>query len=160
MSNTCHPLSTLKVNSYLSRSAIVGVLSTVGLLAGVVPQLSGHSPMPMFSGSAYAQDDDAVRFARAAVAIEQRRVSVSDEVKKITGSVPDIACNQPQRLNSFPPNVRSLIVDFCNFSRQTIEKNGLTVDRFNEIMTQRQTDPAMQRRIDAEVRRLQGGGSP
>jgi Domain of unknown function (DUF4168) len=160
MSNSCHPLSPLKVNSYLSRSAIVGVLSTVGLLAGVVPQLSGHSPMPMFSAAAYAQDDDAVRFARAVYEIEPRRVSVSNEVKKITGSVPDIACNQPQRLNSFPPNVRSLIVDFCNFSRQTIEKNGLTVDRFNEIMMQRENNPTIRGRIDAEVRRLQGGGSP
>ena len=160
MSNTCRPLSLLKVNSYLCRSAIAGVLSTVGLLAGVVPQLSFHSPTPIFSVSASAQDDDAVRFARAAYAIEQRRVSVSAEVKKITGSVPDIACNQPQRLNSFPPNVRSLIVDFCNFSRQTIEKNGLTVDRFNAIMMQRQSDPEIGRRIDAEVRRLQGGGSP
>lgn len=160
MSNTCRPLTSLKVISSLSQSAIMGILSTVGLLAGVVPQLSFHSPMPIFSAAAYAQDDDAVRFARAIYAIEPRRVSVSDEVKKITGSVPDIACNQPQRLNSFAPNVRSLIVDFCNFSRQTIEKNGLTVDRFNAIMMQRENNPEMKRRIDAEVRRLQGGGSP
>lgn len=160
MSNTCRPLSPLKVNSYLSQCVIVGVLSTVGLLGGVVPQLSYHSLMPVFSSRAYAQDDDVVKFARAIYAIEQRRVAVSEEVKKITGSVPDIACNQSQRLDSFAANARSLIVDFCNFSRQTIEKNGLTVARFNEIMTQRENDAALRGRINAEVRRLQGGGSP
>lgn len=144
------------LNRMLSKSLIVGVVSTVGLLSGFVPELSGKSPTLNFHASVYAQSDgDVQNFARAAYTIEKRRLAVSEEVKKITGSVPDIACNQPDRLESFPGNVRGIIVDFCNFSRQTIEKSGLTVQQFNDIMTRRQSDPQLQERINAAIRGLQ-----
>jgi glutathione peroxidase-family protein len=141
-----------------SKSLIVGLLSTTGLLFGIIPELRGDRPIVVLnSSSAYAQqaisDEEVQKFARAAYAIERKRLSVSDEVKKRSGSIiSGFVCNQ---LDTVSPDIRSLVVDFCNFSRQTIESSGLTVQRFNQIMTQRESDPDLKRRIDAAIRGLQ-----
>lgn len=145
----------------LSRSFLVTLLSSVGLLCGVVPDLSANSPNMMFSSSAYAQavsDEEVVRFARAAFTIEKRRQALVGEIKNRTGgNIPDITCDVPQQLEDLDINIRNDVKNFCDFSRVTIQANQLSVTRFFQINKSRNSDSALQQRIDRELLRIQSG---
>lgn len=143
MTNVNSHISLSYLNRILLQSVIVASLSTIGLLCGLAPDLSSRSPNLIFSSSAFAlavSDDEVIRFARSAKAIEIRRQAV---VQQIKGAVPETTC---AAVNANTPNE---VKEFCDFSRQTIEANQLTVGRFEQIRNAMKTDPALKARIDA-----------
>lgn len=137
------------------------LLCTVGLLSGLAPDLSASSPTLIFSSIATAQavsDDEVARFARTALTIERRRQAVVEDIKNRTGgNVPEISCDSPERLDSLPANIREDVRNFCEFSRQTIQANQITVGRFLQIRNSQTNDPTLKQRIDRELLRLQSG---
>lgn len=139
----------------------VTFLCTVGLLSGLAPDLSASSPTQIFSSTAIAQavsDDEVARFARTALIIERRRLAVVEDIKNRTGgNVPEITCDSPERLDSLPTNIRDDVRSFCEFSRQTIQANQLSVGRFLQIRNSQASDSTLKQRIDRELLRLQSG---
>lgn len=159
MLNSCRPFFRPCLNRLLSRSLVVGTLTTMSWLSGLTPNLLGASGLPDFGSSAYAQsvsDLDLIRFARAAFAIELKRRAIEQEIKNITGgNVPEIGCYQPEKMATLPNNIRDIVKDFCDFSKQTIRGNGLTIPRFNTIKSNYENDSALKKRVDSELLRIQ-----
>jgi len=140
------------VKRFLTRSLVIGAVSTVGLLLGVVPTLNSSTGMG-FGYTAYAQDDsqfsdqDLENYVRAAETIELRRRNVLEEIKGITGNVPSIRCDRPNTLSELPSDARSMAVDYCNWAIGVVEQNNLGIEEFNAIMTASQSNEDIARRI-------------
>ncbi|MBE9229546.1 DUF4168 domain-containing protein [Phormidium sp. LEGE 05292] len=151
MTNANSPISLSLINQVISRSLLVTFLTSISLLCGLAPNLSFRSPHLILSSSAFAQaisDDDLRRFAQAAYAIERKRQAVVEGIVRRNLPVPDTTCAAG---GNIPPELK----DFCEFSRQTIEANQLTVGRFQQIRSAVQSDPTLKQKVDAELRRLQ-----
>ena len=144
-----------------SQSFVIGLLAAAGLASGWVPSLSERSPAQMFSTAAVAQaapsDADVKNYARAVLAVEEVRQLSYRDIKKIVGSsgIPAIACHKPKSLQGLPQNVRVIAVEYCNKSKKIVESNGLTIDRFNAITVNVQSDPNLEKRVQAELLELQ-----
>lgn len=148
-------------NRMLSRALVIVTVSSIGLLSGLAPDLSGRFGRVAFSNAAYAQDfsdGDLAKFARAAFAIEIERRNIEQKISSMTGgNVPQVGCDRPENLANLQDNVRGIFVDFCNFSKQTIQNNQLTVGQFNAIKTNYNSNPEVKKRVDGELRRIRGG---
>ena len=143
----------------LSRTLVVGALTTLGLLSGHVPDLSGSSAL-VFSSAAYAQpvsDPEVTNYARAVLVMEPVRQTAFNEIKKMIGSgdVPPIVCHKSKSLDALPGNARNIAVTYCNNSKEIVESNGLSIARFNAITVNLQNDPDLKRRIHDELLRIQ-----
>lgn len=153
-------LSRTRTGKPLAASLVVGVFATIGLLSGVAPDLSARSPELAFSSSAYAlsvSDEEVARFARTAWMIERKRAEVSAQVKRINGgNVPAIGC-EPGKVETLPRNIRDIVVDFCNWSTNTIKNNRFSINRFNQILDiyNQKTDRQLYQRIYNEFIRIQ-----
>lgn len=136
---------------------MVGVLSTWGLLSGVTVELSLGAPSFAFRSSALAQTDDEInRYVQAAREIESSRQSAYNEIKGIIGGeVPSFACNQrPGSLNALPAGRARDIADrYCDNAQNIVKKYNFTNESFNAITRRRQTDQALERRIQDALRR-------
>ncbi len=157
MSIHCRPIARPKLNRILSQSLMVGVLSTWGLLSGVTVELSLGAPSFAFRSSALAQTDDEInRYVQAAREIESSRQSAYNEIKGIIGGeVPSFACNQrPGSLNALPAGRARDIADrYCDNAQNIVKKYNFTNESFNAITRRRQTDQALERRIQDALRR-------
>lgn len=145
----------------LPQSLLIGILSTLGCLASVVP--SQHSALPdlVIGSPAYAQDAvsnaEVQNYARSVMAIEPLRQEAYNAIKQITGSdnVPPIACHQPRSLNNLNRNIRQIAVDYCRRSISIVESNSLTISRFNVVTTALQNDPDLAARIQEAMVQIQ-----
>lgn len=141
-------------------SLVVGTLTTVGLLSGLAPDLSGHSAAFFFSSAAYAQavsDTEVKNYAQAVLQAEPVRQEALDEIMTIIGSknASSIVCHDPNSLDGLPNNARNVAVDFCNQYKDIVESQKLTITRFNEITVNLQKDPNLEKRIQNELLRIQ-----
>lgn len=151
MTNANSPISLSGFNQVISRSLLVTFLALSGVLCGLAPNLSSPSPNLILSSAALAQpisDEEVRRYTQAAYTIEIRRLAVVEGIVRRNLPVPDTTCAAG---GNVPPELR----DFCEFSRQTIEANQLSVGRFQQIRSAVQSDPTLKQRVDAELRRLQ-----
>jgi hypothetical protein len=154
----------------LVQALVVSTLSTVGLLLGVVPSFK-PAPAGSFhlslSQAAYAQadpqavsNDEVQSYARSVLAIEPIRVKAYQEIQQMTGSddVPVVACHRPSSLSELPENIRDVAVDYCNQAISIVERNNLTITRFNQITIAHQNNRSLSDRIQQVINRIQNGG--
>lgn len=148
------------LNLNLSRAVIVGALTTMGLLSGLVPNLSASSPNIVFGSSASAQssavsESEVTNYATIVMTVEPARQAAYGTIKKRNGgNVPPIVCNDQQSLARLNPNIRNVATNFCNQYTQIVKRNGMTITRFNEITVMQQADPDLQNRIKNALLRL------
>lgn len=147
-------------NRMLLRSLVIFGFSTLGLLSGIAPDVSGRFGSIVFNSAAYAQefsDSDIAKFARAAFPIEIERRKTEQKIRAMTGgNVPEISCDRQGDISNLSGDVRSAVVDFCKFSADKIRENGLEVGQFNAIKIKYNSDPAVKKRVNGELRRLRG----
>ncbi|OCR01713.1 hypothetical protein BCD67_13920 [Oscillatoriales cyanobacterium USR001] len=158
--NTLLKTPQVRLDRVIPKSIIVASIATAGLLAGVVPSLSGTSPTLVFGTAAQAQETisskEITSYARAVLAIEPRRLEAVQEIKgKLNGSIPQVVCNETKSINRLRGDVRGLAVSYCEQAKKIIEEQGLTVSRFNAITLSQQADPALKQKIQAELLRIQ-----
>jgi hypothetical protein len=143
-------------NQILCQSLMVGVLAAVGLLSGLTPELSKDSQTLVFSTSAYAQavtDEELSRYVRASLKIEQLRLVVYNEIKKVNGgNVPEIDSCSSQGV---PGNIRAIWQNFCQQSQSITDAEGFSNTRYNAITRMRQADGNLERRVKEEAARQQ-----
>lgn len=147
----------LSWRSNFNKILLVASLATGSILFGIVPTVSGTSRLS-FQTAAYAQSaEEVTKFARAVLAMEPLRQAAYDDIKRIIGSsqVPNINCSQPSSFSSLPGNARQIAVNYCNKSRDFVRTSGLTIDRFNEIASQAQSNADLERRIQNAMIELQ-----
>lgn len=135
---------------------MVAALAAVGLLSGLTPEISVDSHSLVFSTSASAQavgDEELSRYVRASLKIEQLRLVVYNEIKKVNGgNVPEIAsCSSP----GLPGNIRSIWQNFCQQSQSITDAEGFSNTRYNAITRMRQVDGNLERRVKEEAARQQ-----
>lgn len=145
----------------LRQALVVTLISTVGLLLGVSHQTG--VPSLTFGSAAYAQDvsDQEVRsYARSVLAIEPIRLAAYNKIKQITGSqeVPVVACHRPSSLSNLPENIRDIAIDYCNQAIAIVERNDLTITRFNQITVAHQSNQDLSGRIQQAINQLQNSG--
>lgn len=152
-------LSRTRIGKPLATSFFVGALATIGVLSGFAPDLSSRSTNFSFSSAAYAQsvtNTEVTKYARAVLVMEPVRQTAFTEIKKmIRGDIPPIVCHKPKSLNTLPTNARKIAVNYCKRSKQIVESNGLTINRFNAITINLQSNPNLKRQVHDELIRIQ-----
>lgn len=161
MMNSAFHLPT-RLNKMLARSLTLGTLSTLGLLLGLTPDLSGQTSLRLFDSAAHAQDQESTftRYARAAFELEITRRPLDEEVKKLTGgNAPSKVCSN---VNQVQADVRDRVRDICaGFAAQRREivynKYKLSQEEFNSFQRQIidvSTRAEMEGKVNAELKRL------
>ncbi|MBW4566795.1 MAG: DUF4168 domain-containing protein [Tolypothrix carrinoi HA7290-LM1] len=116
----------LRKQRMLDKSFLFGALATVGLASSAFA----------LSSQVDAQTPTEIRnYAKSILAMEPERSRAFVEIKKIVGGgeVPQIVCSNPNSLNGLPNKARDIAVKYCNRSQQIVEQNGLSIDNFNKI---------------------------
>jgi Domain of unknown function (DUF4168) len=148
---------------HLNHALLVGLFSWGAVLLGVVPDVSvsnasGFNTVVLAQQSPEFSEAEIRNYARAVLGIEPRRQTAYNEIQAIFGagkSIPDVVCSETQAINSLDKGVRDIAVNYCTQAKSIIETNELTITRFNQITQSQQADPALQKRIQVELQRLQ-----
>ncbi|ARV57770.1 hypothetical protein BZZ01_03200 [Nostocales cyanobacterium HT-58-2] len=137
----------------LSKSLFVSVISTASLVPSafvLTSKADAQAPQSVNSGELRS-------YARAMLTMEPRRQQAFDEIKKIIGSgeVPKIVCNDNNSLNGLPGKAKDIAVNYCQSYQKVVEDNGLSIDRYNTITTQVQSNEDLKRQVYNILLRLQ-----
>ncbi len=160
MTNFCPTYFLANLNRMLSRSLLVGTISSVSLVAGLVPDLSRSSITRVFSAVAYAQEfsnTEVTKYAKAVLEAEPLRQTALDDIKQTIGSgeLPQIACYRKDTLATLPENARNIASNYCNQYESIVRKYFESFEEFNQITRNVQNDPNLKKRIQDEMLRLQ-----
>jgi len=147
-------------NRMLSRSLLVGAISTFSAIAGIVPELHNFSSLN-FSTAAYAQNFSAAEvnnYARAVLEAEPVRQTALTELKQSMGSedLPRIACDRQDTISNLPDNARNIAQGYCSQYESIVKKYFSSFEEFNQITKTVQNNPDLRQRIQDEMLRLQG----
>jgi hypothetical protein len=143
------------------QACAAGTLAATGLLFGLVPCFDRVGGGLSLSNTAYAQaasSQEVQSYARSVLAMEPYRETAFTKIQQITGSteVPVVACQRPSSLSNLPENIRDIAIDYCNQAIAIVERNGLTITRFNQITVAHQSDATLRSQIQAEICKIQG----
>lgn len=138
----------------LLQSMFFVTLTAVGLVYSSLTlsaKLEAQTPSPAVNTG------EVLNYAKAVLSMESGRQQAFDEIKKIVGSgdVPKIVCNEPNSFNSLPSKAKDIAVNYCNRSQRIVEDNGLSIQRFNKITQEIQTNEALKQQVYNELIRLQ-----
>jgi hypothetical protein len=141
------------------------LLVAIGWFAGITAILTGcgsnpasesPTPTPMVTS---ASSEDIENYAKAVLAIEQIRQAAYEEIQKMTNNetIPAVTCTKSESLAALSKNIQGIAVNYCERAKKFIdETEGLTMDKFNAITSNAQSNPELQQRIQTELVRLQG----
>lgn len=160
----CHLFTPYRPNQILPRSLFVGSITTISLLLGIVPELSGSHGFLTFSSLASAQEvrnEDVTNYARAVLAMEPIRQQTRDKLKQIVGAtnVPRFFACSPDKVNGLSDTARDTIDNYCTNAQNIVSSNNLTIKQFNDITNavsgNPPADPVLKQRVQQELIRLQ-----
>jgi len=159
------------------RQAMLGGLAITGLsvaLTGVpLPGLAG--PDSLMVRVAQAQDneissDEISSYAASVLEMDPYRTQAYDQIKNLLSGIDydmsavDMTCAGTANLNQIPRNVRgevrSIIVNYCNQASRIVERNGLSVRRFNVITAAYPQDPGLAEQIRTALIQIQQQSAP
>jgi hypothetical protein len=134
----------LTVNSIQSNLTVIvgrfltaGFMSAIAILGGFVPEVSRQVPKLVFNFSAYAQDisqQEVVNYTNAVYNVEMLRQQVYKQMQESTSEPPaGIICDRPETYQNLADDVKAIAVNYCNESKEIVEKNHLSVSRFNQL---------------------------
>ena len=158
------------LNRMLSRSAIVGAISTAGWMLGLVPSLDINleaTPLQRkaainFETSAIAQSINNARvpsFVRSTLEIELAREATLQTIRSISpdGRIPifecDLAAGTITNIESFSGQIRQSIQNFCNQSQSIVQQNQLSATDFRNIKNQYERNPQQYPQITSAFQR-------
>ena len=150
---TCSPS---RLNRNLIGAVISSALAAIGLVYGVIPQLSWDIIPLKFNITAYSQqnfsDTQVQNYARAIWQIEQNRQRAFSQIRQIIGRNPsNLACHEPKSLRNLPRKAQKIAVDFCNNSKKIAQNSGLSTIDFNRITQQAKNDRNLTQRINNAI---------
>lgn len=107
--------------------------------------------------------EEVKKYAQTAIEIEKNRQQTYDKIKNIFGNgdnIPKILCNDPKSFSDLPGNAKKIADNFCKRSEEIVEKNGLSVKRFNQITEASNKDKRIEKQIyDAVIKQQSGSKS-
>ncbi|MEM6612035.1 MAG: DUF4168 domain-containing protein [Cyanobacteria bacterium P01_C01_bin.72] len=114
-------------------------------MVGLAPEISGRSSNIdalvniSFAHTAAAQQftpAETENYARAGYEVELLRREVYQELKSLMNEPPpNIVCDQQSTLDSLKPEAKAIANRYCTQSRQIVQQNNLSINRFNELKT-------------------------
>ncbi|HEY9640714.1 MAG TPA: DUF4168 domain-containing protein [Coleofasciculaceae cyanobacterium] len=165
MMTALSPLIQLDSKRLFTRSLLIGSLAATGLLLGWVPSFRPSEGLSasrlVLDNAAYAQaavsESEIQSYARSVLEIEPIRQAAYDSIKRQSGAeVPPILCHRPSSLNNLDPSIRPIAIDYCNQAIAIVERNNLSITRFNEITVAHQSDSGLADRIQQAIAAIQG----
>lgn len=123
------------------------VLAVIGLISGLVPEVTWRSPdvngvrlLSISSAAeAFAQQftpEETENYAQAGYEVELLRREIYQEIKNLINEpLPNIVCDRQETFDDLEPNVREIAERYCSQSLEIVQRNNLTIDRFNELKT-------------------------
>lgn len=115
----------------------ISLLTTIGILGGIVPNISDKEQSISLDYYAYAQSytqQEIINYSQAGYQIELLRQQTYHQIKTLINQrPPNITCNQPGTLQNLDPNIRGIANNYCNNTMRIIRANNLTVQRFNQL---------------------------
>ncbi len=125
------------LNGVLSRFFIANTLAFLGLVGGMIPEVSWQPTALVFRSKAYSQEfspDSINRYAKAVLAIEVERKKAFEEIQTLIGRVPpQLTCTNRESIKKLPRNAQVIAINFCNRSKNIAEQSGLKPGEFNQI---------------------------
>lgn len=124
----------------LEKSFLFGAIAFLGLTSSAFA----------FSSQVDAQTPTEIRnYAKSVLAMEPERRQAFEEIKKLIGGreIPQIVCSNSNSLNGLPNKARDIAVNYCNRSQKIVEQNGLSIDNFNKITRDLQSNEDLKRKI-------------
>jgi Domain of unknown function (DUF4168) len=143
----------IRSNFYrLSRPLFLGIMiSCIGIVGGILPDLTARQPDLFFSNSAQAQefsDPDLRNYAAALMEIEPKRQSALAQVSRVNnGTLPNLVCSQPATMESLNSEAKSLFIKYCNQCESIAASKGLSIEKFNQITQAVRANPQLQNRV-------------
>lgn len=134
------------------------LLAETGLNFVINPSRNIHLLQSNLTAQAQEYDEEQLEsYAQAILAMEPLRENTYQEIQMILNSqnIPSIACNRRETYEKLPSEARSLIIKYCNRSKEIVQERGLTVSEFNRITAQIQSNPELKRQIQQEMLQLQ-----
>lgn len=149
--------SLVNLNRSLTNTALASLLAMLGLIWGIVPQVSWDLARITFGTVAHTQefsDSQVTNYAKAILLIETQRQQAYQQIQKIVGqNIPEISCHLTDSFSQVPRNAQKIAVQFCNNSKKIAQNSGLTTPQFNAITERANQDPNLKKRIqDAMIR--------
>jgi hypothetical protein len=137
---------------HLSRPLLLGIIiGMLGILAGIVPDLSASQPSLVFSSAARADeftDADLRNYAAALMEIEPIRQSTLAQVRASAGgTLPNLVCNQPNTMEGLNSEAKSLFINYCDRCESIASSRGLSIERFNQITQSVRSSSQLQNRV-------------
>lgn len=137
---------------HLFRPLLVGVFtSCVGILGGILPDLTAQHPSLLFSSVVHAQefkDAELRNYAVVLMEIEPVRQSSLAQVSRANnGNLPNLVCNQPNTMEGLTTEAKSLFIKYCDKSESIAASRGLKRDRFNQITQAVRSSSQLQERV-------------
>jgi hypothetical protein len=156
-----------KLNKLYIRILSSTVLSAISLIGGVIPEISWRSPSlnrpPIaaisLANQATAQQytpEEITNYAKAGYQVELLRRQVYKEIKTIINEPPgNIACNDRETLANLNPNVREITERFCRQTIEIVQRNNLSVNRYNELKADYDRQGSFYQQVQSVLLKLQ-----
>ncbi len=123
----------------------IALLASVAVLSGSAPGLrvSSVGASLTWNSAAIAQPspqaaDEMTRFRDTKKSIEILRLQTVGDIKKLVGTVPPIKCHEASSLNSLSSEVKTVVVNFCNKSKELVQGSKIPISRFNQLLMEEQ----------------------
>jgi hypothetical protein len=153
-----------KLNQLCVRLISRSILASLGMILGFAPQISlksSEDPLMVisFSSNAYGQQITAAEtesYARAGYQVELLRRQVYQEIKNSIGEPPpNIVCDHQSTWDNLKPEVKNIANRYCTQSRQIVQQNNLSINRFNELKSQYDRQDGFYQQVQKILLRLQ-----
>ena len=101
-------------------------------------------------------DGEIIKYAQAILAMEPSRQIALGEIKKLLGNdeMPMISCHDNNSMTNLPRRVQDIAVNYCNRSQEIVKKY-ISIERFNNITLQIQSNNNLRREVHNMLIRLQ-----
>ncbi|PSO48858.1 MAG: hypothetical protein BRC33_08440 [Cyanobacteria bacterium SW_9_44_58] len=142
----------------------IALVTTSFLFAGsgldiILNKALGGNPFQISAiGQAQAYNEQQLKnYAQAVLAIEKLRQNTFGEIQNVLDSqeVPKVACNRSESYKDLPSDARSLIINYCNRSKEIVQQQGLTVSEFNQITKKMKSNPELKQKVQQQMLQAQ-----
>lgn len=154
-----------KLNKLYVRLVSSGILASLGIMLGLTPEVSvkllnSDAPITVaLANNAYGQQftpTEIENYAKAGYAVELLRREVYQEIKNLINEPPpDILCDRQSTIDNLKPEVKKIANRYCNQSRQIVEQNNLSINRFNELKSQYDRQDSFYQQVQRNLIKLQ-----
>jgi hypothetical protein len=154
-----------KLNQLWVRLISSSILASLGVFSGLTPEMSinpsnVNSPIIVtLANKAYGQQftpTETESYAKAGYEVELLRRKVYQEIKNlIKEPPPNILCDQQSTIDILKPEIKNIANRYCSQSRQIVQRQGLSVNRFNELKTYYDRQDTFYQQVQAVLLKLQ-----